>query len=197
MPQLLKAALELNRKDCQRISAAFLDLLKQISPNAQRVVDKTPHNFERLWLLALLFPNAAFIHCNRNPVATCVSCYTNPMLEVHTYSNSLTSLGRYYQLYCDLMDHWRSVLPVKFLEVSYEALVSEPETQSRDLIAAMDLQWEDACLKPQENRRIVRTLSSEQVQHPVSSDSVDSWQRFDRHLDALKTALGDLYIEQR
>ena len=59
-----------------------------------RVTDKMPHNFQHLGLIALLFPNARIIHCRRDPLDTCVSCFTTQLrANVHGYAGDLGTLG--------------------------------------------------------------------------------------------------------
>ena len=45
------------------------------------------------------------------------------------------------------MQHWRKVLPGRFIEVDYEAMVADQETQSRRLIDWLGLEWDPACLE--------------------------------------------------
>jgi hypothetical protein len=69
-------------------------------------------------------------------------------------------------------------VPGWFHEVQYEDLVADPEPQSRALIAACGLEWEDACLSFHENTRKVETLSVFQVRQPISKGSVRAWERY-------------------
>ncbi len=183
---------DLTADDARHVARDYLKLLSAYSKSAERVVDKMPHNFERLWLLALLFPNAAFIHCRRDPVATCVSIFTNPLGGKHFYASDLVTLGAYYRSYHALMDHWRSALPVTILDVDYETLVAEPEAESRRMVEHIGLGWDDACLRFNETKRIVTTPSRRQVARPIYGSSVAGWRRYETHLGPLVEALGDL-----
>jgi Flp pilus assembly protein TadD len=183
---------DLTEADARQTARDYLKLLSAFSKSAERVVDKMPHNFERLWLLALLFPNASFIHCRRDPVANCVSCFTNPLGGKHFYASDLATLGAYYRSYHALMDHWRSVLPVTILDVDYETLVAEPEAGSRRMVEHIGLAWDDACLRFNETKRVVTTPSRQQVTRPIYTSSLDGWRRYEKHLGPLVAALGDL-----
>ena len=49
------------------------------------------------------------------------------------------------------MAHLRSVLPEdRFLEVDYEDLVSEPDRVTREMVSFCGLEWDDACLRPEQ-----------------------------------------------
>lgn len=173
------------------MAESYIKLLKFFGPEARRVVDKLPHNFEFLGLIALLWPNARVVHMRRNAIDTCLSCYQNRLSEAHGYSRDLTMLGLYYREYARLMDHWRRVLPLKFLDVDYEKLTADFEPEAQRLIAFLDLDWDPACLSFHEGTSAVRTFSRNQVRNPIYQSSVGRWRHYEAQLQPLITALGD------
>lgn len=168
---------------------SYLAALRRRGDGARRVIDKMPHNFLVLGWVALLFPGARIIHCRREPLDTCVSCYTQHFAEAHAYSSDLAILGRYYRSYERLMRHWADVLPVTIHEIRYEELVSDTEGEARRLIEALGLEWQPACLDFHKSRRVVKTPSLWQVRQPVYDSSVGRWRRYERHLGALIASL--------
>jgi hypothetical protein len=83
--------------DIQTITQGYLDFLDSLDITATYVVDKMPHNFEKLGLIALCFPQATILHVERDPVDTCLSCYfQNFSNDRHGYSDDLADLGRHY-----------------------------------------------------------------------------------------------------
>jgi tetratricopeptide (TPR) repeat protein len=181
----------LKRKDAARLAREGLDVLERFSKDAARITDKLPHTFELLGLAQLLFPRAKIVHCRRSPLDTCVSCYLSP-LRGHPYADDLRSLGAYYRLYADLMEHWRKVLPASMLELDYEELIADPEQNARRLIKFIGLEWAPICLDFQSGERAVLTISRSQVRQPIYRTSVERWRRYEKHLGPLKEALGDL-----
>jgi tetratricopeptide (TPR) repeat protein len=188
---IAQTAHAVSRPESQEISRNYLDLLTAYSADAARVTDKMPHNFERLWLLALLFPNASFIHCRREAMATCVSCFTQPLNQFHTYASDLGKLGAYYRAYEDLMAFWRETLPITILDVDYEALVRDQEGQSRRMVEHVGLKWDAACLQFHKTKRSVHTPSRRQVEQPIHTKAIDGWRRYEPWLGPLFDALGD------
>jgi hypothetical protein len=150
-----------------------------------------PLNFEHLGLIALLFPQARIIHCRRDPLDVCVSCFTNPM-KAEATPGDIAGLGSYYREYARLMEHWRAVLPMPIFESQYEDLVESFEERARALIAFVGLPWDPACLSFYETERSVFTPSAMQVRQPIYKSSVGRWRRYEKHLGPLKAALGDL-----
>ncbi|MDZ4737304.1 MAG: tetratricopeptide repeat protein [Rhodospirillaceae bacterium] len=175
-----------------KLAAIYRDLLAERSPTARRVTDKMPHNFLHLGLIQVLFPNSRIVHCRRNPVDTCVSCFMNEFADTHGYSRDLGYLARYYRAYDRLMAHWRTVLRLPMLEFPYEETVAEPEARSRALVEFAGLEWNDHCLDFHRTDRSVQTISLWQVRQPIYGQSVERWRRYERFLGPLLDGLGDL-----
>lgn len=166
--------------------------LRERAPTAQRIIDKMPHNFELIGLLSLLFPKARIIHCRRDAIDNCVSCYVLPFNSTHGYNADLQALGLYYREYDRLMRHWNEVFPGRIFENRYETLVENQEAQSRRLIDYLGLPWDDACLRFFDREGAVTTPSRWQVRQPIYKSSVRRWKNFEAEITPLIEALGDL-----
>ena len=173
------------------LARSYLDVLEGVDGTASHVTDKSPLNFQYLGLMALLFPNAAFVHCRRDALDTCLSCFFSTFGRYIEFKFRLEDLGAYYRGYRRLMDHWRTVLPAAMLEIDYEELVADQEAVSRKLIAHCGLEWDDRCLQFYEADRGVRTASVWQVRQPIYKSAVNRWRRFESHLGPLIEALKD------
>jgi hypothetical protein len=88
------------------------------------------------------------------------------------------------------MAHWREVLPVSFYEVQYEELVGDQERISRELIDFCGLEWDDACLRFNEQKRNVKTASVWQVRQPIYKKSVKKWKPYEPYIGELLEELG-------
>jgi Sulfotransferase family len=142
---------------------------------AQRITDKLPANFRHAGLIHLALPNARIIHTCRDAADICLSCFSI-LFASQEFTYQLRELGRYYRAYAGLMDHWHAVLPADLiLDVRYEELVSDFESQARRIIAYCGLEWDDACLAFHEMRRPVKTASLVQVRQPVYQSSIGRW----------------------
>jgi hypothetical protein len=160
----------------RQMGADYLAALATLGGGAERIVDKLPANFAFAGLVRLILPNARIIHVMRDPVDTCLSCFSKLFAGEQPFSYDLGELGRYYRAYQRLMAHWRIVLPPAFmLEVAYEDLVADFETQARRIIAHCDLPWDPACLDFHKASGPVRTASLVQVRQPIYRSSVGRW----------------------
>jgi FkbM family methyltransferase len=174
----------------RRLGQAYLASLPTLSDDKIRITDKMPRNFFRIGLIRLILPNARIIHTMRDPVDTCVSCFSKSFSRGQPFSYDLAELGRYYRGYHALMAHWRSVLPAgAMLDVSYENVVDNLEEQARRLIDYCGLPWDDRCLSFHETDRPVRTASNVQVRRPLYSSSVARWRRYEPYLQPLLAEL--------
>jgi hypothetical protein len=173
----------------QKLAQSHLDQLQAIDGGqSARIVDKMPDNYLYLGLLAVLFPNATFIHCRRNLRDVAVSCWMTDFRSI-LWANEPAHLAARFQEYCRLMDHWRGVLPKPVHVVDYEETVADFEAVARRLIAACGLEWEPACLEFHRTKRPVRTASVIQVRQPVYRRSVGRWKQYQHELADLFVAL--------
>jgi hypothetical protein len=172
------------------LAQEYLGALDALSPDAVRVTDKMPHNFMYLGIINLLFPGARVIHCTRHPLDTCLSIYFQYFNASHAYAYDLEQIGTHYREYERLMAHWRQVLDIPMLEVSYEELVTSPEEMIPKLVEFCGLEWDPACLRFYEKKRFVNTASYDQVRQPLHPKSIGRWKHYEQSLGALKSVLG-------
>ncbi len=155
------------------------------SLDSQFVTDKMPDNFKYIGLIKLMLPDAKVIHCRRDPADTCLSIFKNYFIKQHKYSHDLRELGRYYNLYRDLMEHWHSVIPGFIHDIQYENMVTDQVGQTRALLKYCGLEWNDACLEFHKTDRPVATASAAQVRRPIYNSSVQLWKKYEKQLSPL------------
>ena len=180
----------LTTSDLDALAEQYLAKLSAFAPRAARITDKMLSNYLSLGLISLLFPQARVIHCLRDPLDTCLSCYMINFATGHEFTRRLDWLGHFYSQYRRLMGHWSAVLDQPALEVRYELMVQDPQQQSRRICDFLGLKWDERCLRFYENHRRVTTSSSHQVRRPIYRSSVGRWRHYEKQLMPLRTALG-------
>jgi hypothetical protein len=185
------ALIGIERETVRRIAGSCVDQLRLLDSRAARVVDKMPENYPCLGLLAALVPRARFIHCRRDLRDTALSCWLTRFIQIN-WANDVGTIASRFRQYRRLMEHWRSVLPVPMLEVSYESLVSGLEEGAKRLVAFCGLPWDPACLSFYETRRGIYTASLAQVRQPIYTRSVGRWKSYADTLAPLFSQLEDL-----
>ncbi len=153
-------------------------------------IDKLPPNFERVGLIHKILPHAIIIDARRHPMDCGYSAYKQHFAGGHEYSYDLTNIGRYYNSYLTIMDHFNQVLPDRILKVQYEDNIRNTEEVVRGILDHIGINFEPACLEFYKNKRPVRTASSEQVRQPIYTKSVAQWKKFEIQLKPLLDSLG-------
>jgi len=183
-----------NRDLLDKIGTEYLQHINKLCDGAaQRVTDKMPFNHLHIGLIQLILPQARIIHCVRDAVDTCLSCFFQYFMGQHDYSCDLASLGQLYNNYRLLMKHWESVISLPIMSINYEDLISQQEEKSHELIAFCGLDWDEKCLDFHKSRRVVKTASYDQVRRPIYRSSLQRWKNYKTHLEPLKRTLKSEY----
>jgi len=180
----------LDAKALRQIASRYLAGIRKHSPDAEHITDKMPSNYYFAGLIHLALPNARIIHTMRDPVDTCISCFSKLFTAEQHHTYDLGELGRYYARYERLMAHWRRVLPQgRMLDVRYEDVVEDVEGQARRIIAHCGLDWDAGCLEFHRTQRPVRTASATQVRLPIYRRAVGRGRAYEPLLAPLLGAL--------
>ena len=162
----------------------YLTALRQRSEGRAIVTDKMPQNFCFLGLIAVALPEAMIIHVKRDPAAVCWANYRQYFAtDSLGYCYDLDDILYYHGQYLDLMKYWHKVLPDRIYDLNYELLTEDQEEETRKLISRLGLEWDDACLAPQNNRRGVATASNVQVRQKVYRGSSEKWKLYKPYLN--------------
>lgn len=194
-PLTLERMVEQTAEEWEKIGATFLDRMKEGLPACKRITDKSLNNIRFVGAIHCAMPMAKIVHVRRNPLDTCLSIYKNN-LEGHLFDFgcNLEELGHYYRMYLQLMQHWREILPEGAMyELDYEQLVGNQEEESRKLLEYCGLEWDELCLKFNKAKNVVRTASITQVRRPIYTSSLETWKRYEKHLQPLIDILGPEY----
>lgn len=186
------------RFDWHQLGLRYVDGTRPQTALKPRFVDKLPHNFLYLGLIAKALPKAKIVCLRRHPLDTCLSNFREAFAEdsaTHGYSFDLLDIGRYYVQFDRLMAHWDTVLPGRILQLDYEALVADQESTTRRLLAHCELEWHDACLDFRRNTSAVATASTAQVREGLHRRAVGRWEKFRPWLGELEKLLDEAGID--
>ena len=174
----------------------YIERTRKFRTDLDYFIDKNPNNYTYVGLLKLILPNAKIINARRHPLDSCFGSYKQLFAMGQTFSYDLVELGEYYLNYQRMMDHWHKVLPGFVLDVNYEEVVADLETQVRRILEFCGLPFEEGCLRFHETRRAVKTASSEQVRRPIYSSSVNLWRNYEEDLGELIEVLEPLLLKR-
>lgn len=183
-----QAAERMAQGDLHDIACAYLNEIP-LQRGKSRITDKMPSNFLRLGWIATCFPNAAIIHCRRDPRDTCLSAYFQHFTSRLPYAYDLDHLISYYRDYELLMAHWHGLFPGRILDVNYESLVESPEKELNAILEHCGL--DAASLQDSAAPQQVRTASTWQVRQPIHTRSRERWRNYQPWIEPLIREFGD------
>jgi tetratricopeptide (TPR) repeat protein len=161
-----------------RVAAAGLDIAGR-----GRFTDKMPLNIKHLPLISLLFPESPILHIIRNPLDTCVSAFFANFTHGNSYALNIDDAAFFYAQVAELAEYYVSIMPMKYMALRYEDLVTDQEAMTRKVIEFVGEPWDERCLAFHETRRVSRTASYAQVTEKIYTSSLARYRRYAEHLD--------------
>ena len=70
-------------------------------------------------------------------------------------------------------------------------LTTEQDLETRTLIRSLGLSWQEACLAPQNNKRAIKTASSQQVRQKIYKGSSKAWRNYEKYLGGTLDAVAE------
>jgi len=175
---------EVNNESLLDFRQKYLNKLQNVSNENLIITDKMPQNFLYIGLLAAAFPEAKIIHVKRNSAAVCWANYKQDFVSKSIgYCYSIDDIISYHKLYENLMDFFTSTLSKRIYNLDYELLTVNQESETRQLIEYLGLDWDENCLSPQNNTRSVATASFLQVRQKVYQGSSEQWKKYQPFLN--------------
>ncbi len=165
------------------IRERYYDGIADLNCKKPFITDKMPANFRWIGFISEAFPEARIVHVTRTPAAVCWSNYklyfpANGM----RFSFDMQDIAHYYGLYRDLMKFWHTQFPDRIYDINYEHLTENQLQETQNLLAHLDLDWEDAVMDFYKNTRAVATASNQQVRKKMYKGSSQEWEKYAKHL---------------
>jgi tetratricopeptide (TPR) repeat protein len=173
----------------QKIGSAYLARVARLPLATPKFIDKLPMNYLYAGLIAAALPGARLVHVTRHPMANGYGMFKTLFNQGYPFSYDLQDLGCYMAAYGRLMSHWRGVLGERLISIRYESLVTNQETETRRLLVACGLNWNDACLAPHRNPAPSTTQSAVQIRQPIYHNAIDQWRNYESQLAPLAARL--------
>ncbi len=169
----------------------YIDTVSALFPDIKTpyFTDKMPFNALWIPLITAAFPEAKIIYTDRDPVSICVSCYKQMFNTGQWFSYNLETLAATYTAFHNMMSHYKGLNQKSFYTASYEDIVQTPETAIKALTNYVGLTWSEDFLSFHKAKRTVRTASMQQVNKPLYSSSIKSWEPIKDSLAPLLSSL--------
>ena len=174
--------------DWARLGEEYLERSTAWRRGRAHFTDKTLHNWLTLGAIRRMLPAARIVHCLRDPLETCWSCYKHHFGEAQFFSYDLAELAAFHRDCTRAMRAWDERMPGWIHAHVHEALLEDPEAEVRALLAHCGLDFDPICLRSHEFEREVRTASAAQVRKPMQR-SARLAERYGALLDPLRRLL--------
>ena len=185
----LEILTDITEKDFLDIGKIYVDKIEDLSKKNKYLTNKLPSNFINIGLIKLSLPWAKIIHCERNSLDTCFSCFKTNFTQNNYYSYSLDELGSFYKLYEKQMNYYKEKFGEEILNIKYEDVVENIEKETKKILNYLDLSFEKNCLEFYKNKRPVHTASVVQARKPIYKNSVNYWKNYKNFLKPLTNKL--------
>jgi tetratricopeptide (TPR) repeat protein len=160
-----------------------------------RFVDKLPFNAFLAPLILQALPDARVVMLRRHPADVVLSSYrqdfagAGPAMD---YTLDLEATARYVVRFEAMAQLFADALPQeRYCEVRYEEVIADLEGEVRRVLASCGLEFEEACLRFDENPSPVATASAAQVRQKIYTSSVARWKRYRPGVDPALNVLID------
>jgi tetratricopeptide (TPR) repeat protein len=173
---------ELSSDDIKQLIDVYYSAMPAEEMSKTAMTDKMLKNTFNLPLIALMFPEARIVKCCRHPMDVVWSIMSQVFGRSLPFASKMENICHYILEESRVFDVWMNHQSLPTLEVYYEELVERFDEKARALVSFTGLEWDDACLMPQESTRAVMTASAGQVHRPVSKSSIGRWRPFAPYL---------------
>jgi hypothetical protein len=153
--------------DWARLGRDYLARTERWRRQRTRFIDRNPLNWRLVGAAMAMLPGARVIDSRRDALENCLSCYRQWFATGSQFTYDLDELAAYWHDYDQLSRHWKKIFPQRFLEHSYEALLTGPEAQVRRLLDFCGLDFDPACLEFHRTRRTVHGIGAALVREPL------------------------------
>lgn len=152
------------------------------APNHRVWLDKNPALTTRIAVIARFFPEAPVIFALRDPRDVILSAYMQPV-GINDWSINWLTLEETVDYYCFAMQMWldiRDKLDNPWIEIRYEDVVADFETQAKRATNHLGLEWNSSQLNIPEHvqKKIVFSPTYGDVARPIYQSSLNRWQHY-------------------
>ena len=178
-------------EDWQRLGRDYLARTARWRERKPRFTDKSLITWYLVGAAVAMMPAARIVIVRRDPVETCLGCFRQCFSENSGFACSMDELADYCIDFLRLTRFWLEKYPDRVLDLEYESLVADPETEVRRLLDFCGLPFDPACIEFHKTARTVQSLpSAAQVRQPIRRDTARS-ARYGDKLGRLRQRLRD------
>ena len=176
-------------EDWQRLGREYMARTARWRMSKPRFTDKSLITWYLVGPALAMLPAARVVVVRRDPVETCLGCFRQCFSENSGFACDMDEMADYCIDFLRLTRFWMDKYPGRVMDLQYEALTADPQTQIRRLLDFCGLPFDPACVEFHKTARTVQSLpSAAQVRQPIRRDTARSTLYGDK-LDRLRQRL--------
>ena len=173
----------------RKLKNDYYNFIQNFKYSQKFITDKAPLNFRWIGFINLIFPNAKIIHCFRDPKNNCLSMFKNLFEGSLNFTYSQEDLVKYYKNYENLMSFWKQNSFKNILDIEYENLIENKDSEIKKIINFCSLDWDENCLSFHKNKSPIKTMSTSQARQPIYKSSINPFEKYKDYLIFLENNL--------
>lgn len=164
--------LDNNEKILADIELEYDNLSRQRYGDENFIIDKSMNINHHVGLLQHIYPKATFIQITRDETANAWSCFRTFFSQGLAWSFNLEHIKTFFSSEKALTRHWQSLFNDKLCQISYEALIENPEDVISKCCQHIGIDYQDEMLSFYKNNHPVQTASVGQVRNKLNKSSI-------------------------
>ena len=165
-------------KKGSELAKAYTKASKEALTEFTHSIDKNLYNFRFVEAIKRSMPAAKIIHCHRNPLDNILSMLRSNLRSGNNYTASALESAKFLIHQEEVLSPLKQNHKDQIFTFNYDEFTNKPETQAKELIEWIGLQWNDNYLHPEQNKRIISTASVIQARQPITNKSVGGWKNY-------------------
>lgn len=180
-PPDMQRAMAFKKSDWRKMAQSFETGVRKRFGASKLYTDKTLINYYYAGLIKIIFPAAKMVWGRRDPRDVVWSCFRS-RIAANRWAENLDVCSQFIIAHNHICAHWSDLYGDDLLELTYEALVTNPEDSTTTLFAHLNADRPDNWDKFYETGDAVATASLAQVRQPLNTKAIGSWRRYEKHL---------------
>ena len=154
---------------------------KQFSPLSDKdlvIIDKSLENFLNIEFILEIFPNAKFLHCNRNLKDSVIAIYQSLLPEL-SWTHKIEDILCYINNYLKIINFFKKKYSEKILDISLEKFTNHKEKVSKIIYEFCNLQWDSKTLEFYNRKDLdIRTTSNIQLRTKIREYDHEKYKKY-------------------
>ncbi len=179
---------EEGRKPWLGLGANFETFSRELYRDRLYTVYRGPEILPFAGAIRLMLPYAKFIFVDRDPVEAAWSTF-RVNYQQHPWSFDFEEIAEWFATYRATREAWRERIGGETLDISYEAIIADPQRETKRMLKFVGLSPDPGCDRFYETERLAPVESVRRLRSPIDRASIAPSRAYGAAIDPLRRAL--------